>query len=175
MSNKFLNMLMLLSIFCSGCIDYSDSEKNKNMGNVITTVENESTIDDQMLKIDKSSYEVGEIIKGRFEFENDIFVQPYMSIYRFENNSWKYLGMWDYNGTLYEGFGAIPPSIKLNSKVDSPLFIKWNQKMIEDSISGPLDESIPITQAKPGKYKIQISYGNQSDCSKTIAAEFIIE
>lgn len=98
-----------------------------------------------------------------------------MFIYNYTAGDWNYLGMWDYSGNPYIGYGAIPPSRYVISENDSPIYVQWDQIIIEDSSTVNPDESINLVQADSGKYKIEIAYGNFSDCSKTITSEFIIE
>jgi len=127
-----------------------------------------------VVSTDKTEYEKGEVVKAILNFSKDIYINPYVKIYKFENNNWQHLGYWTFDGTQYTCCGVLPDCEKNNAS-KSPLEIKWDQKVVKEEL--PIFPGNPMTktQADSGKYKIEVVYGDQSVCADGIDVEFTIK
>ena len=140
-----------------------------------TSIKYQSTLGNKSLKIKKPIYEKGEKIEALFKFKGALFVHPYIRIYKFENETWNFLGMWDFTGIEYTCCGAFPPCSEYNSAKDSPIKITWDQKVVEEPLPVLPGQKITKKQVDFGKYKIRVVYGDQPVCSDALDAEFLIK
>lgn len=187
---KYSCLVILLGILISSCIQ--PQEKNQldlieDVNNKTPTTQNNHTIkepkivknmslaDNKSLTIAKTEYKKGENIEAIFIFEGELFIHPYIRIFKFENETWNFLGFWDFNGIQYIGYGIIPSCSKYDSSKISPLLIKWDQKVTEEPLPVSPGKNITKKQVDSGKYKIRVVYGDQSVCTDGIDAEFLIK
>ncbi len=145
---KYFLFVILLSFLISGCIQPIERDQSNltkvntwviNTQNNQTIIEpefakNESKADNKSLTIKKTAYEKGETIEALFKFEGELFIHPFVRIFKFENETWNYLGMWDFNGIQYTCCGAIPTCSKYYLSKSSPLRINWDQKIVEEPL-----------------------------------------
>lgn len=163
----FIGLMFVIAI--SGCVQQSGNDQTNN-------VRSSTVTDDKSLTIEKSTYTKGELVDARFRFNTDLYVHPYFTISRFENNDWVYLGMWTFDGNEYICCGAIPSCEKLNT-TQVPMELKWDQKIAEREGDKPIlpNEEITKKQVDTGKYKISVVYGDRPVCIDSIEAEFLIK
>lgn len=189
MHYKYLLLVILLGFLISGCIQ--PQEKNQSNPTKVNTgvtghqndqtiiepglVKNESKIDNKSFTISKTAYNKGENVEALFNFEGELFIQPYVRISRFENGTWNVLGMWDFNGVQYTCCGTVPACSKYNSSMSSPLRINWDQKIVEEPLPVPPGKNMTKKQVDSGKYQIRVVYGDQSACMDGIDAGFLIK
>ncbi len=192
MFKKYPLLIILLGLISSGCIQPQENRllnhtENHNNGtnnvhfnqtkgviepNIIIY---ESTVDNKSLTIGKAVYYKGEKIEALFKFEGELFVHPYIRIFKFDNDSWVFLGMWNFRGDQYICCGMIPKCSKFYSSESSPLLINWDQKVVEEPNPVLPGKNVTKKQIDSGKYKIGVVYGSQSICTDIIEAEFSIE
>ena len=138
-------------------------------------IKNESVVNNISLTIRKAIYEKGEKIEALFKFDGELFIHPYIRIYKFENETWNFLGMWDFNGTQYVCCGMVPMCSKYFSSESSPLNSNWDQKIVEEQLPVLTIKNIIKKQVDSGKYKIRVVYGDRPVCTYGIEAEFLIK
>ena len=186
---KYSLLVILLCVLISGCIQPQEKNQSNltrvdteitNTQNNQTIIEpefikNESKVDNKSLTIRKTVYKKGETIEALFKFEGELFIHPYVRFFKFENDTWNFLGMWDFNGVPYTCCGLIPSCSKYESSKTSPIHIIWDQKIVEEPLPVLPGKNITKKQVDSGKYKIRIVYGNQFVCINEIDAEFLIK
>ena len=188
---KYLFLIILLCLLISGCVQTQKNNKSNltesvsnetkidqsNQTNIIEVkyVKNESVVNNKSLTIAKAVYEKEEKIEALFKFDGELYIHPYIRIYKFENNTWNFLGFWNFEGAQYIGYGAIPSCSKYDASEISSLLINWDQKIIQESRPVLSDKNITKIQVDIGKYKIRVVYGDQFVCTDGIDAEFLIK
>ena len=159
---KYLFLIILLCLLISGCVQTQKNNKSNltesvnnetkidqsNQTNIIEAkyVKNESVVNNKSLTIAKAVYEKEEKIEALFKFDGELYIHPYIRIYKFENNTWNFLGFWNFEGAQYIGYGAIPSCSKYDASEISSLLINWDQKIIEESRPVLSDKNITKIQ-----------------------------
>ncbi len=158
------------------CIQEIPEAKTTNTTNE-TTNTTDKTIPVKEKRIEfttnKATYAIGENITVYLTFNEELYINPLIRIYRIENNTWKHLGMWDLKGGQYTCCGAIPLCEKHNIS-KSPIRIQWNQKAITEPLQDTAYQNTTPKQVSFGRYRIRALYGEELDCTEHINIEFMV-
>ncbi len=123
------------------------------------------------LTFEKEAYSIGEVINFNFTFEEKLYVNPLFKIDKHVNNTWNYLGEWDFDGTQYICCGLKPSC----EEYSSPIQMKWDQKIAEGSLP-IISENYTKKNVEPGRYKFFIIYGDdETRCTHVIQKEIVIK